>query len=100
MLTHRHAEFQVSLVDAAKRTQEVSQRLPQAFNRGDVDFTNAVVVIVAHPLFFAVTDRRPDRRVTKIARRFFASRVFFNATGFSLLDDGKHRTGMTEMKGR
>lgn len=45
-------------MDAAKRSEKVSQRLPQAFNRVDVDFTNAVAIIIARPLFFAMTDRR------------------------------------------
>ncbi len=44
-------------MDSAKRAQEVSQRLPQAFNRVDVDFTDTVAVVVARPFFRAVTDR-------------------------------------------
>ena len=40
---------------AAKRSQEISHRLPQALNCVDVNFTDAVAVIVARPLLRAVT---------------------------------------------
>ena len=56
MFTHRHIVVQVLLVHAAKRTQKVSQRLPQAFNRVDVNFSNAIAIIVSRPLFLTVTD--------------------------------------------
>jgi hypothetical protein len=43
-------------MNPAKRTQKVSQRLPQAFNRVDVNFTDAIAIIISRPLFLTMTD--------------------------------------------
>lgn len=56
MFTHRHIVCEILLVNSAKRTQKVSQRLPQAFNRVDVNFTDAITIIVSGPFFLPMTD--------------------------------------------
>ena len=54
-------------MNSAKRTKEVSHRLPQAFNRVDVNFTDAVAVIISRPLFFAMTDHSVTTAQTVVA---------------------------------
>jgi len=58
MFAHRHIVVPVLLMHAAKGTQKVSQRLPQAFNRVDVNLTDAIAIIVARPLSRTMTDGR------------------------------------------
>ena len=67
MFTHGNIILQVLLVNSAKRSEKVSQRDPQAFNSVDVNFSDAIAVIVARPLFLTMTDHPVTTRQLGVA---------------------------------
>ena len=57
MLTHRQIVLQVLFVNTTKRSQEITRRRPQPFNRIRMHFAHTIAVIISRPLVLAVTDR-------------------------------------------
>jgi hypothetical protein len=54
---HGNVSTQVSLVNTAKRTQEITGRSPQALHRVGMNFADAVAVIISRPFSLTMTDR-------------------------------------------
>src|SRR5712692_2271423 len=57
MFAHRQIVFQPLLVNAAKRSQKVARRRPQAFDCVDMNLSHSISIIISRPLFLAVTHR-------------------------------------------
>ena len=53
---HGHIEFQVSLVDSAKRSQIITQSSPKSLDGIGVDFLDSIAIVVPGPFFFGMTD--------------------------------------------
>ena len=55
MLAHRQVAMQMLFVDAAKGTQKVARRRPQAFGGVRVNLANTVAIVIARPFFLPMT---------------------------------------------
>jgi len=58
-LADRHVTSQVFLMNSSKLAQEIPHCRPQPFDRVDMDFSNAIAIIVTCPLPIAVADGLP-----------------------------------------
>ena len=60
MFAHGQIVVQILFVDSPKRAQKIACRGPQTFDGIGVDFADAIAVIIARPLFLAMTHRVVD----------------------------------------
>ena len=56
-LAHGDVATQVTLVNTAKRTKEITSGRPHAFHRVGVDFADTVAIIIACPFVLTMTNR-------------------------------------------
>ncbi len=57
VLAHGNMARQMLSVHAAKGTEEIAHACPHAFGRVDVDFTNAIPIVIACPCVNTMVDR-------------------------------------------